>query len=180
MKWLTAISLTLAMLAMAVPGFAANHKIHRIGTAHIGPTTQGFYQMNAGAMSPLELRGLRVPLDIEPSHGRMLELAAYWASLSGAYLRVVSAMDHIHGLHSAHYSGDALDFQGQQLDDFAQWMRGWGFVVLWQVRGHFGHVHVQDIALWRPLAKEKSHVYVSRHLLRRATHPAISKRSPRR
>ncbi len=149
MRWLSII--VLAMAATSVPGYAAT----RTHVRHVGPVSQGFYTMNAGATSSIELKGLRVPVDIEPSHGRMLEVAAYWATLSGAYLRVVSAMDHIHGAHSAHYSGDALDFQGQQLDDFAQWMRQCGFVVLWKVRGHFGHVHVQDLPLWRPPLKHR-------------------------
>lgn len=146
------IIVCITLTLISAPVFAAGTTVSR----RHSPPSQGFYQMNAGIVSPIELRGLRVPLDIEPSHGRMLELAAYWATLSGAYLRVVSAMDHIHGKHSAHYSGDALDFQGQQLDDFAKWMRGWGFVVLYKVRGHWNHVHVQAVPLWHQMRYTRS------------------------
>lgn len=105
------------------------------------PASQGFFMG-----SSIELRGLRVPLVIKtPAQRTILLLASYWTALTGAKLRVVSAMDHIHARHSAHYSGLAIDFQGEKLNALAVFFRLWGYKVYWKVPGHYQHVHVEEV-----------------------------------
>jgi hypothetical protein len=73
----------------------------------------------------------------------MFHLADIWAVRTGNAVRVVSANDHVHAHHSAHYQGLALDFLVSDPDRFAEVMRGEGYKVLWKVPGHYGHIHVQ-------------------------------------
>ena len=110
------------------------------------PAPQGFFTNTIIGQSVVEIQGLRVPVVIRgEAHEHMLILAALWTRLSGTTLRVVSASDHIHTRKSAHYRDAAIDFQGEPrwLNDFAKWMRGWGYRVLWRVPGHWKHVHVE-------------------------------------
>jgi hypothetical protein len=62
---------------------------------------------------------------------------------------------HVHAHHSAHYSGRALDVNvgagvvearsgyAHKFDMLAASMRASGYKVLWRVKGHFDHIHVQ-------------------------------------
>jgi hypothetical protein len=75
-------------------------------------------------------------------HG-MFHLAQTFATRSGASLRVVSANDHGHVRNSRHYSNEALDFWSSDLDGLATWLAAYGYRVLWQVPGHYAHVHAE-------------------------------------
>lgn len=113
----------------------------------VPPKTQGYFAGYWGS-SAVELRGLRVPVVIKTQSQRtILLLADYWATIHGAQLRVVSGMDHIHARHSAHYKGMAIDIQAptEVLDALAIWFKGWGYRVLWRTRGHWHHVHIEEL-----------------------------------
>jgi hypothetical protein len=77
-------------------------------------------------------------------------VADIWAARTGQTVRLVSANDHIHSRASAHYEGLAVDLHSSSPDALAAAMRQAGFLVLWRVPGHFGHLHVetgrQDVA----------------------------------
>jgi len=74
----------------------------------------------------------------------MFDIADIWATRTGRQVRLVSANDHIHANHSAHYEGLALDLLSSDNDGLADLFRTIGYRVLWRVPGHFGHVHVQE------------------------------------
>jgi hypothetical protein len=61
-------------------------------------------------------------------------------------VRLVSANDHVHSRRSAHYAGMALDLHSSAPSALAQALRGLGYLVLWNVPGHFNHVHVEAVA----------------------------------
>jgi hypothetical protein len=75
---------------------------------------------------------------------RMFDVANIWATRTGQEVRLVSANDHVHSRGSAHYAGLALDFQSPDADGLATMFRLAGYRVLWNVRGHYGHVHVEQ------------------------------------
>jgi hypothetical protein len=58
-------------------------------------------------------------------------------------VRLVSANDHVHTPNSLHYEGLALDLHSSDLNGLAKALRGAGYRVLWQVPGHYEHVHVE-------------------------------------
>jgi hypothetical protein len=74
----------------------------------------------------------------------MLDLADIWATRTGRDVRLVSANDHVHSRGSAHYAGLALDFLSSDPDGLAATFRQAGYRVLWNVPGHYGHLHVQQ------------------------------------
>jgi hypothetical protein len=74
----------------------------------------------------------------------MFDLAAIWATRTGQDVRLVSANDHVHSRGSAHYAGLALDFQSSDPEGLSTVFRRVGYRVLWNVRGHYGHVHVEQ------------------------------------
>ena len=91
------------------------------------------------------VRGLRVPVNLTSKESlRMFDLADIWAARSGHEVRLVSANDHVHSRGSAHYAGLALDFQSSDPEGLATFFRLAGFRVLWNVPGHYGHVHVEQ------------------------------------
>ena len=73
----------------------------------------------------------------------MRDLADIWATRTGREVRLVSANDHVHSRGSAHYAGLALDFLSSDPEGLAAAFRQAGYRVLWNVPGHYGHVHVQ-------------------------------------
>ena len=75
---------------------------------------------------------------------RIFDIADVWATRTGNTVRLVSANDHVHARHSAHYAGLAVDLHGSDLDALAAMFRRIGYRVLWKVKGHFTHVHVED------------------------------------
>jgi len=75
---------------------------------------------------------------------RIFDVADIWAARTGNSVRLVSANDHAHTRGSAHYLGLALDFHSSDPDGLADTFRAAGYHVLWKVRGHFDHVHVED------------------------------------
>lgn len=75
----------------------------------------------------------------------MFDAAAVWAQRSGNWVRVVSANDHVHVENSLHYEDRALDFHSSDLDGLATVLRGVGYRVLWQVPGHYAHVHAETV-----------------------------------
>jgi len=76
---------------------------------------------------------------------RMFDLADIWATRTGNDVRLVSANDHVHTRESAHYAGLALDFHSSDPDTLSALFRQMGYRVLWKVRGHFGHLHVEHL-----------------------------------
>jgi len=75
---------------------------------------------------------------------RIFDVADLWATRTGHEVRVVSANDHTHARRSAHYVGRAVDFISSKPDELAALFRRLGYLVLWKVPGHYGHVHVQE------------------------------------
>ena len=73
----------------------------------------------------------------------MFHVAQTWAMRTGNILTVVSANDHIHTLNSLHYSDQALDFHSSDLQGLADWLKSYGYRVLWQIPGHYFHVHAE-------------------------------------
>jgi hypothetical protein len=91
------------------------------------------------------IRGLRVPVHLTSRDSlRILDLAEIWASRTGQEIRLVSANDHVHSRMSAHYRGLALDFHSSDPDGLAAMLRQAGYRVLWNVPGHYAHVHVEE------------------------------------
>lgn len=143
MEWLN-LTMRVCIISLIVSFHSAPASAQRLRHRPLPPPTQGFFVSSFGT-SLVELHGLRVPIVISTeAHQRILLLASYWAEMLGASLRVVSAMDHIHARQSAHYSGMAIDFQGEHLDSLATWFREWGYTVYWKQPGHWKHVHVED------------------------------------
>jgi hypothetical protein len=90
------------------------------------------------------IRGLRVPVHLTSRDAlRILDLADIWATRAGASLRLVSANDHAHSRQSAHYLGLALDLHSSDPEGLARALRDAGYRVLWNVPGHYGHVHAE-------------------------------------
>lgn len=75
----------------------------------------------------------------------MFDLADIWATRTGHEVRLVSANDHIHSRGSAHYEGLAVDFHASDPDALSALFREAGYRVLWNVRGHYGHLHVEHV-----------------------------------
>jgi len=71
----------------------------------------------------------------------MVLAAAVFASRTGNTVTIVSGNDHLHVANSAHYSGRALDFHSTDLDGLDSWLNYHGYNTLWQVAGHYFHVH---------------------------------------
>ena len=93
------------------------------------------------------IRGLRVPVHLTSRDAlRIFDLADIWATRTGQDVRLVSANDHIHSRRSAHYLGLALDFHSSDPDGLSEALRRAGYRVLWNVPGHYGHVHVEELA----------------------------------
>jgi hypothetical protein len=91
------------------------------------------------------IQGLRVPVHLASRDSlRIFDLADIWATRTGQEVRLVSANDHVHSRGSAHYLGLAVDFHSSDPDGLAMVLRGAGYRVLWNVPGHYGHVHVEE------------------------------------
>jgi hypothetical protein len=84
---------------------------------------------------------------------QMFDVADIWAARTGNTVRLVSANDHVHSRGSAHYDGVALDLHSSDPDGLSAALRLAGYRVLWNVPGHWGHVHVEveDSRVARPL-----------------------------
>lgn len=90
------------------------------------------------------IRGLRVPVHLTSRDAlRIFDLADIWATRTRQAVRLVSANDHVHSRGSAHYAGYALDLHSTDPEGLAAFLRWAGYKVLWNVRGHYGHLHVQ-------------------------------------
>ncbi|MBP7776585.1 MAG: hypothetical protein KA371_05610 [Acidobacteria bacterium] len=77
-------------------------------------------------------------------------MADIWATRTGESVRLVSANDHVHSRRSAHYAGQAIDLHSSANGRLAGMLRGLGYLVLWNVPGHFSHVHVEAPAASAP------------------------------
>jgi len=91
---------------------------------------------------------------LEAEMVRLLNLASVWSARHGRDIRVTSWNDHDHANKSLHYEDRAIDFQvlsGVVLDkkataDLANHFRGnlgLGWDVVWNVPGHYNHIHVE-------------------------------------
>ena len=74
---------------------------------------------------------------------RIFDVADIWATRNRESVRLVSANDHVHSRNSAHYAGYAVDLHSTDPDGLAAFLRWAGYKVLWNIRGHYGHIHVQ-------------------------------------
>ena len=91
------------------------------------------------------IRGLRVPVHLTSREAlRMFDLADIWAARTGHHVRLVSANDHVHSRGSAHYAGLAVDLHSSDPDGLSELFRRAGYRVLWDVPGHYAHVHVEQ------------------------------------
>jgi hypothetical protein len=92
------------------------------------------------------IRGLRVPVNLTSRETlRMFDLADIWAARTGHDVRLVSANDHVHTRGSAHYAGLAVDFHSSDPDTLTEVLRLAGYFVLWNVPGHYAHLHVEEM-----------------------------------
>jgi hypothetical protein len=92
------------------------------------------------------IRGLRVPVHLTSREAlQMFDVADIWAARTGHDVRLVSANDHIHSRGSAHYAGLALDFHSSDPVGLSAALRRAGYRVLWNVPGHYAHVHVEHV-----------------------------------
>jgi hypothetical protein len=73
----------------------------------------------------------------------MFDIVDIWAARTHNTVQLVSANDHVHLPNSLHYEGLAVDLHSSDLNGLAVALRGAGYRVLWQVPGHYGHVHVE-------------------------------------
>lgn len=87
---------------------------------------------------------------------RIFDLADIWAARTGHEVRLVSANDHVHKRRSAHYEGMAVDFHSSDPDGLSEVLRRAGYRVLWKVRGHFAHVHVEYSSATLPLPPRRA------------------------
>ena len=109
------------------------------------------------------IRGLRVPVHLTSRETlRIFNLADIWAARTGHDVRLVSANDHIHSRGSAHYAGLALDFHSSDPDALSEVFRRAGYRVLWEVPGHYAHLHVEHVG---PNAFASRSPRVARHAL---------------
>jgi hypothetical protein len=91
------------------------------------------------------IHGLRVPVHLTSREAlRILDVADIWAARTGREVRLVSANDHVHSRGSAHYLGRALDFHSSDPENLSAVFRQAGYRVLWNVPGHYSHVHVEQ------------------------------------
>jgi hypothetical protein len=91
------------------------------------------------------IRGLRVPVRLTSRDTlRIFDLADIWAVRTRNTVRLVSANDHVHGRNSAHYAGLAVDLHTSDPGGLTRHLRGLGYRVLWNVPGHYAHVHVEE------------------------------------
>jgi hypothetical protein len=74
---------------------------------------------------------------------RIFDLADIWAVRTGNTVSLVSANDHVHSRKSTHYAGLAVDLHSSDSEGLARVMRQAGYRVLWNVPGHYAHVHVE-------------------------------------
>lgn len=74
---------------------------------------------------------------------RIFDLADIWAARTGNTVSLVSANDHVHSRGSTHYAGLAVDLHSSDSEGLSRAMRQAGYRVLWNVPGHYGHVHVE-------------------------------------
>jgi hypothetical protein len=77
---------------------------------------------------------------------RIFDLADIWAARTRHEVRLVSANDHVHSRGSAHYAGLAVDLHSSNPDGLSELFRAAGYRVLWDVPGHYAHVHVEHVA----------------------------------
>lgn len=91
--------------------------------------------------------GLRVAVHLSPQVQPMLDTAIIWAQRTCHWVRVTSGNDHIHAVHSLHYTDQAVDFMSDDLDGLNQWFASLGYRTLYRVPGHFNHVHVEFMPL---------------------------------
>lgn len=74
---------------------------------------------------------------------RIFDLADIWAARTGNTVSLVSANDHVHSRRSTHYAGLAVDLHSSDSEGLSRAMRQAGYRVLWNVPGHYAHVHVE-------------------------------------
>jgi hypothetical protein len=90
------------------------------------------------------IRGLRQPVRLTTRESlQIFDLADIWAARTGNSVRLVSANDHVHTRGSAHYAGVAVDLHTSDPEGLSAALRQIGYRVLWNVPGHWSHVHVE-------------------------------------
>lgn len=87
--------------------------------------------------------GLREPVYLAPVLRPILDTVLIWALRTCHWVRVTSGNDHIHAWNSLHYTNQAVDLMSDNLDELNSFLSRIGYRTLYQVRGHFNHVHVE-------------------------------------
>ena len=120
------------------------------------------------------IRGLRVPVHLTSREAlRIFDLADIWAARTRNDVRLVSANDHVHSRRSAHYLGLALDLHSSDPGGLSMALRRAGYRVLWNVPGHYGHVHVEYDG---PAGLSPRPLVIERPTLRQASSDTVSDR----
>lgn len=101
---------------------------------------------------------------------RIFDLADIWAARTREVVRLVSANDHAHSRGSAHYAGLALDLHSSNPAGLASALRAAGYRVLWNVPGHYGHVHAEYSG---PVGFSPAPLRPERRLVRRLPEPPL-------
>lgn len=89
------------------------------------------------------IEGLRVPVRLSPSVHPLVEAALFWARHTCTWVRVTSGNDHTHAPNSRHYTNEAVDFVSADLRGLTRFLSGLGYRTLYDVPGHYHHVHVE-------------------------------------
>ena len=121
------------------------------------------------------IRGLRVPVHLTSRETlRIFDLADIWAARTGHDVRLVSANDHVHSRGSAHYAGLALDFHSSDPDWLCDVFRRAGYRVLWDVPGHYAHLHVEHVEsnVFSPRSRIARHADQQWKTMARASSPS--------
>ena len=90
------------------------------------------------------ISGLRVPVHLTSREAlRIFDVADIWATRTQNTVRLVSANDHVHSRGSRHYAGLAVDLHTSDPEGLSRALEHAGYRVLWNVPGHYAHVHVE-------------------------------------
>lgn len=84
-----------------------------------------------------------MPVHLSSNLRPILDAALIWAHRTCHWVRVTSGNDHTHVPQSLHYTDQAVDLMSDDLDGLHAFLSALGYRTLYQVPGHFQHVHVE-------------------------------------
>ena len=91
----------------------------------------------------LVVEGLRMPVHLSANLRPILDAAIIWAQRTCHWVRVTSGNDHQHVTNSLHYTNQAVDLMSDDLPGLHAFLSVLGYRMLYNVPGHFQHVHVE-------------------------------------